>query len=327
MARPVIALIGAGQMGSSHARVISESDEADLGIVIDANAVAAEVLGGASWVRSSTNLRDAAKADGVVIASSTASHVACALPFLDAGKPVFIEKPLAPTLAEVDELLDLARRRDAPLMCGFVERFNAAFRTGAAMLTSTPTHVLTVRHSPPAPRIGSSVVSDMLLHDLDLVLGLFGGESGSLVGSACHTPAGSDYLEIADCSVKFRNGIANMSANRMGQRKVRTITLHSPGQLIEVDLLRQDVTVYRNVSQEMVPTHSGVGYRSSTVIELPFVRHSGEPLSLQFAHFLTLVAGQVDHVAERESIRAPHALAEAIECAATQQLVDCVNAR
>ena len=99
----------------------------------------------------------------------------------------------------------------------------------------------------------------------------------------------------------------------MGQRKVRSLTIHTENQLVEVDLLRQDVTVYRNVSQEMSLSGGGMGYRSSTEIELPFVRHAGEPLTLQFAHFLDLVAGVADNVEGRRQLRPAHVLAGQIE--------------
>jgi hypothetical protein len=72
------------------------------------------------------------------------------------------------------------------------------------------------------------------------------------------------------------------------------------------------VTVYRNVSQEMALTGGGLGYRSSTEIELPFVRHTGEPLTLQFAHFLALVRGTPTTTRSRQ-IRPAHVLADAIE--------------
>ena len=94
---------------------------------------------------------------------------------------------------------------------------------------------------------------------------------------------------------------------------VRSLSIHTGNQLVEVDLLRQDVTVYRNVSQEMALSGGGLGYRSSTEIELPFVRHTGEPLSLQFAHFLALVRGTADHHEERRQIRPAHVLAEQVE--------------
>lgn len=318
MAKPVIALIGAGHMGGSHARVISESSDADLGVVIDRDVTAAESLAGRHWSRVSPVLDDALGADAVVVASSTPSHLECAMPFLEAGVPVFIEKPLAPSLAEVDALLEVAERKDVPIMCGFVERFNAAYSTAAGLLDEAPSHVVTMRHSPPAPRIGSSVVGDLLLHDLDVALNLFAGEEGTLAGAACHRPDGAEYFEIADCSIAFGSGVATLSANRMAQRKIRTLSVHAPHQSIEVDLLRQDVTVYRNMSQEIVRGGGGVGYRAATEIDIPFVRHLGEPLALQFAHFLALVEGRADHATERSRIRPPHVLMNEIEAAGSR---------
>jgi predicted dehydrogenase len=319
MAKPVIALIGAGQMGASHARVIAESNDAALGLVIDQNATAAEKLASQYWARASTDIEAAMGADAVVIAAATASHFACAMPLLEAGKPVLVEKPFAPTLGEVDLMLAAAEKSGSPVMCGFVERFNAAFRTAAAQVASPPTHVMSVRHSPPAPRIASSVVADMLLHDLDVMVRLFGTDDATLVGAACRRPDGMAFLEVADCLLRFPSGMANCSVNRLGQRKVRSITIHADEQLVEVDLLRQAVTVYRNVSQEMMLQDGVVGYRSSTEIDLPFVRHSGEPLALQFAHFLQFVDGRGDAAAERTAIRPAHVLMEAVEQSAQPQ--------
>lgn len=317
MGRPVIALIGAGRMGSSHARIIADSAHADLGVIVDCNKEAAESLGSQHWARVSTSVEDAMAADAVVIAASTASHLACALPLLEAGLPVFLEKPLAPSIHEVDLLLEAAERSDVPLMCGFVERFNAGFRAAADLIDSPPIHLMTVRHSPPAPRIASSVVCDMLLHDLDSAVTLFGGHVPQVVGVAGYRPEGAEFLEIADCSLAFESGMATLSANRMAQRKVRSLAVHTAGQSIDIDLLRQDVTVYRNVSQEMTRGGGGVGYRASTEIEIPFVRHLGEPLALQFAHFIELVAGTKDHDIERNRIRAPHELMSQVERADT----------
>jgi predicted dehydrogenase len=322
MSKPVIGLIGSGQMGSSHARVIAESADADLGVIVDQDPEAAEGLAGRYWARTATELDAAMGVDAVVVATSTAAHLACARPFIEAGIPTFIEKPLAPELAQVDELLDLARAKDVPIMCGFVERFNAAFQTTDGILAGPPTHLVTTRHSPPAPRIASSVVADLLLHDLDVAVNLFDGASAEVVGAACHRPASSRFFEIADCSVSFDTGVATLSSNRIAQRKVRTLTVHTEGQTIDVDLLRQDVTVYRNVSQEMTRGGTGVGYRASTEIDIPFVRHTGEPLALQFAYFLTLINGSGDHDAERERVRPAHALMNEIETRGQRQLDD-----
>jgi len=314
-----IALVGAGQMGSSHARVIAESAVAELAVVIDVNAEAAKRLADRYEALASTDLIDAENCDAVVVAGSTSARMECVQPLVEAGCPLLVEKPFAPTLAQLDLLLGIAADRDVPVMCGFVERFNAAFRTAVQVLDGPPVHLLAIRHSPPAPRIASSVVNDLMLHDLDVAQRLFGHADATLVGSACVRPERSPWNEIADCTVSFgSHGVATLSANRMGQRKVRSLSIYTATQLVEVDLLRQDVTVYRNVSQGMSLSGGGMGYRSSTEIELPFVRHTGEPLSLQFAHFLDLVDGVADHVEERRQIRPAHVLAEQIEASSAR---------
>ena len=333
MSRRRLALVGAGQMGSSHARIIAESPLAELAVVIDVDAEAAKRVAGTFDSVPSTNLADALDCDGVIIAGSTAARMECVLPLLEAGLPMLVEKPFAPTLSELDQLLAIARRSETPVMCGFVERFNAAFRTALQILDGPATHLLAIRHSPAATRITSSVVNDLMLHDLDVAQCVFGDADGVLVGSACVQPSNSKWNEIADCTIAFssssderpderegerhreRHGIATLSANRMGQRKVRSLSIHTATKLVEVDLLRQDVTLYRNVSQEMLPSAGGVGYRSSTEVELPFVRHFGEPLALQLGHFLVLIDGVADPAQELRQIRPAHVFAEQIETA------------
>lgn len=321
MSRRRLALVGAGQMGSSHARIIAESSLAELAVVIDVDAEAAKRVAAAYDSVPSTSLEDAIGCDGVIIAGSTAARMECVLPLLKAGVPMLVEKPFAPTLAELDQLLAVAQQREIPVMCGFVERFNAAFRTALQILDEPATHLLAIRHSPSATRISSSVVNDLMLHDLDVAQRLFGEVPGEVVGSACVRPPTSAWNEIADCTIAFPpapdqpQGIATLSANRMGQRKVRSLTIHTATKLVEVDLLRQDVTVYRNVSQEMLKSGGGMGYRSSTEVELPFVRHHGEPLAMQLGHFLDLIDGVADPVEERRQIRPAHVFAEQIETA------------
>lgn len=315
--RHSLAVVGAGQMGASHARIIAESPLAELAVVIDCDAEAAKRVASSYDSVPSTEIFEAMECDGVVVASGTAARMDCVLPLLRAGIPLLVEKPFAPTLVELDQLLALAKSDNIPVMCGFVERFNAAFRAALQILEEPATHLLAVRHSPPAARITSSVVNDVMLHDLDVAQQLFGDVAGTLVGSACFRPPSSAWNEIADCTIGFGSqGVATLSASRMGQRKVRSLTIHTSAKLIEVDLLRQDVTVYRNVSQEMLKSGGGIGYRSSTEIELPFVRHQGEPLGLQLAHFIDLIDGVADPVAELESIRPAHLFAEQIEASA-----------
>ena len=104
--------------------------------------------------------------------------------------------------------------------------------------------------------------------------------------------------------------IAGLSASRAGQRKVRTLSVMTRTQLIEVDLLRQDITVYQHI--DFPRGNAGPDYRAQTIIDVPFVRHSGEPLALELEHFVALARGEVDMEAERATLLAPHIAAASV---------------
>jgi predicted dehydrogenase len=308
-----LALIGAGQMGSNHARVIAESDQAEIGVVIDTDLDRAERLAARYGGQASSSLGAAANMDAAIVASSTEAHPPIATALIDAQVPLLIEKPLAIDLSDVEMIVKASERQHVPLLCGFVERFNPAVGTGLALLDEPPLHIVTTRHSPPAPRINTSVVIDLLIHDVDLVVRAAGGLTPTTISSASFCPNGQAWPEITDCLLQFASGtIGGLSANRMGQRKVRQMTMLSTTQLVEVDLLRQDVTVYRNVGQELID-QGVLAYRSDTIVDIPYVRHAGEPLALQLKHFVGLVLGDVDPDAERSSLLTPHIVAAEIE--------------
>jgi predicted dehydrogenase len=304
-----IGLIGAGTMGANHARVIAGSPDTTLSVVVDVDVDRACAL--ADGARASDDVEAVSGCDAVVVASPTESHADIALDLLGSGIPLLVEKPLAPDVASVHTMVSASKASDVPLMCGFVERFNAAVMTAAGLLTEPPIHVVSMRHSPPAPRITTSVVFDLLIHDIDLSVRLTGGNQIAAVTCSSWQDPLSGISEVADCSLRFGGGaLATLSASRRSQRKIRSLLLSTSEQLIEVDLLRQDVTVYRNVAQSQIgdaPT-----YRAETVVDIPFVRHAGEPLALQLAHFVGLVRGEVDPEDERESILEPHRAASIV---------------
>ena len=103
-------------MGSSHARIIAGSSTAELAVVIDVDAEAAKRVAGLFDSVPSTNLEDAVDCDGVIIAGSTAARMECVVPLIKAGLPMLVEKPFAPTLAELDQLLLIARHNEIPVM-------------------------------------------------------------------------------------------------------------------------------------------------------------------------------------------------------------------
>lgn len=309
-AGPRISVIGLGQMGSQHARVVAGSDAASLHSVADLDEERARGVADSYGCKWGTGLEAVDGANAVILATPTESHVTDALSLIAAGVPVLIEKPVAEHLADVEQVLGAAADAGIPLMCGFVERHNPAVATAVSLLEDPVNHALALRHSPPADRIKTSVVWDLLIHDIDLALRISGNSAPtSIQSSGWHSPSGS--LEIADCSITHSDGmLATLSASRASQRKVRTWNIASDGQLIELDLLRQNVTVYRGVTQQ---AGSDVGYRAQTVVDIPYVRHGGEPLGLQLDHFVSLLDGRGDVDEERESNLAPHRIASNVE--------------
>lgn len=300
-------------MGSLHIRAIAESEIADLAMVIDsdqARASSTAVEYGVEW---STDPNAAEASDAAIIATPGFSHAEVSLPLLRSGLPVLIEKPLTMDEASCGEIVAQAAIGNTPVMCGFVERFNPVISATLSRLDgSTPLHITATRHSPPNPRADISVVYDLLIHDLDLVIQLSGNQPPARPDPIGWLSRSTGLPEIAACTLRLEDGgIANLSASRAAQRKIREITITTPVEQIELDLMRRTMTVYRHVHHEQSPIDGG--YRADTVIDIPFVRQEGEPLALQLRHFVGLIKGDIDHEAERLSILPSHLLAFDIE--------------
>jgi predicted dehydrogenase len=314
MSRLQVAVVGAGTMGANHARVVTESSRASLGVVIDVDPSRADQLAQRYGVSSSGDATDAIKCDVAILATPTSAHTSTAVRLLEEGIPLLIEKPISTNPEEVDRVCATSKRLSVPIACGFVERFNPVLDATMNLLSEDPIHIVCMRHSPFAPRIGDSVIYDLLIHDIDLALRFMGGREVTKVTAASWSPSIADAAEIADCSLQFAgSGIATLSASRFGQRKLRSVQIFTSTILADLDLLRADLTIYRHVRHEQTDDPRALTYRSETIIDIPFVRHTGEPLARQFDHFLDLVSGRSDPTDEIARIIAPHQLAHRVE--------------
>jgi predicted dehydrogenase len=313
-----IALIGAGAMGSLHARVIAQSEDAELVCVVDPDRNSGEALAErwrSKWVPELDSFRDI---DGVIVAAPTSSHVKWASRALDADTPVLVEKPISDDLLLTEALLAKASARAVPMTCGFLERFNAALCT-TLEIVEAPVFVMTVRHSHHVARIPTGVSYDLLIHDVDLVLRMAGRMPDSLSAhfGYAHPDSPPGTEDVAEATLQFNDGmLATLSVNRISQRKVRTLLVNDLLRLVEVDLVRQDVTVYRHIEGEWLDGQSP-GVRQQTVIDIPVVHNKREPLASQLNHFIALANGQLDAAEELATLRAPHAVvAQVIDYAA-----------
>lgn len=301
-----IALVGAGNMGTNHARVIAQSERASLAYLIDPREEVGRQVAerfGATWLPELPTLTDV---DAVVVAAATEAHFDLAMRVLSQDRPLLIEKPVADSLLRTQEILDEADRRDLPLMCGLLERYNPAVLTARSLLEQ-PLHVMATRHSPYAPRIRTGVAWDLLVHDVDLAINIIGSNPTSVDATLgfFHPDSAPLAEDVAETVLGFENGaIAHVSASRVGQRKIRQLSVYEVDRLIEIDLLRRDVTIYRHISENSVD--DGRGYRQQTVIEIPELITSQEPLTTQFSRFMDVIDGSVDAAAERSTIVASH---------------------
>jgi predicted dehydrogenase len=315
---PAIAVVGAGSMGALHARVVQSSARAELAVVVEPCEEVGRTVAGRFGARWAPDLSGLAGVDAVIVAAATSAHHRIALDVIAAGLPLLVEKPMADSLAAGEEIVASAAAAGLPIMCGLLERYNSAVVT-AARLTRDPVYVSALRHSPYAPRIPTGVAWDLLVHDVDIALGLLGGEPASVDARFGyfhpHSLAGAE--DLAEVQLAFPGGqLASLSASRIGQRKIRSLTISEVDRAIEVDLLRQTVTIYRHVDSEAA-SDDGLGYRQQTVIEIPAIVSLGEPLAVQLSHFVDLVEGAADADAEREAILPAHrVVARALDTAA-----------
>lgn len=301
-------------MGSLHARVISQSVSAELAAIVDPRKSVGGAIAnrfGATWA---PELGSLTGIDGVVIAAATEAHFDLAMTVLEAGVPLLVEKPVADGLEKTLAILDRSAELGVPMMCGLLERFNPAVLTAKALMQS-PVYITATRHSPYAPRIRTGVSWDLLVHDVDLAIGILGSAPTLVTGSLAqfHPDSVAGAEDVAEVVLGFESGgMAQISASRIGQRKVRSLNIHELDRLIEVDLLRRDVTVYHHVSGQAADDQ-GRGYKQQTVIEIPELITSQEPLAAQLEHFVGLIEGSIDADNERRSIEPSHRVVEKLK--------------
>ncbi|MEU3274054.1 Gfo/Idh/MocA family oxidoreductase [Saccharomonospora sp. NPDC006951] len=315
-----VALVGAGEMGAQHARIISTHERTLLTRVVDPRESSGKWLAdrhGCEWHPAIGTLSDV---DAVVLASPTGTHHNQAIDVLSSGKPLLVEKPLSNNFAACLEITEAARRHDVVLMCSLVERYNPAMLT-ARMIIEAPVHVLARRHGPYAPHIRTGVGWDLLVHDADLAIQLFNWQTPekATASSGYFHPASAEGAEdVIEALLAFPSGLAAISASRLGQKKVRALVISELDRTIEIDLLRRDVTIFRHLAHT-ASTPLARGYRQQTIIESPALITAREPLATQFDRFVALLEGRADPSAERQTILPAHrAVASVLESAAAQ---------
>ena len=245
-----VAVIGIGHLGKEHARIYKSLENTEVIGLCDtdpARKERAELLG----VPLLNNYHELiGKVDAVSIATPTFTHYSIAKDFLKAGIHTLIEKPICLKLEEADELLDLARKNNCALQVGHIERHNPGFRRIEEIAKNIRFFEIH-RLGPFTGRINDcGVVLDLMIHDLDIVLGMMKSEvvSFDAVGINVLTP----FEDIANVRMKFKNGaVADMTASRMTFERQRKIRIFQEDAYISLDYEAQSAKIFRKEGGEI----------------------------------------------------------------------------
>jgi predicted dehydrogenase len=242
-----IAVVGVGHLGKHHARILSSMPGVELVAVVDTNKARAEEVAAASHTAPLTDARElAGKVDAITIAVPTEIHRDIALPFLSTGVSALVEKPMARSLAEADDMIAAAAKTGARLAVGHTERFNPAVAV-ARPLVANPRFIEVHRLGVfPERSLDIDVVFDLMIHDLDVILSVVDSPVAGIdaVGVAVLTPK----FDIANVRLRFESGcIANLTASRISRDRTRKIRFFQPDSYVSVDYAAQELEVWRLV--------------------------------------------------------------------------------
>jgi predicted dehydrogenase len=289
-----IAVVGAGQFGQNHCRVVRQSTRAELTAVVD--------IDPARGTMSDYRELDG-KVDAAIVATPTSAHAEIGCWLLEHGIDVLVEKPIAPDMESADRLVAAAERHGRILQVGHLERFNPAVMALEARVT-LPLFFEIHRLSVFSPRaLDVDVILDLMIHDIDIVLNLTRAEPQEIHGAGVSIL--SSKVDIANVRLQFPNGcVANLTASRVSTERVRKLRLFQPRQCISLDYARKELLIFsvggdRQVSFERAPVDTS------------------EPLQLQLEAFLDSVetrnSPKTSGYAARQTLRIAWAILDKIK--------------
>ena len=240
-----IAVLGAGHLGKIHLRLIQEIPDYLLVGFYDPDPATAAAVVESMGIKHYPSIELLMQeVDVVDIVTPTVNHYECAVKALRLSKHVFIEKPLANTLVEAKEMMELAKEANVKVQVGHVERFNPAFKSAVSYIKQ-PMFIETHRLAQFNPRgTDVSVVLDLMIHDIDIVLSTV--KSAIKKISTSGVAVVSDTPDIANARIEFDNGcVANLTASRISLKNMRKTRFFQKDAYISVDFLEKSSEVVR----------------------------------------------------------------------------------
>lgn len=293
-----VAVIGAGMMGKNHLKTYKNLNGVDLvgvyDIFPDACKAAAETFG----IKAFSSLEDVAKeVDAVSVVTTSVTHAEVGEFFLNKGIHCLMEKPLATTEMQCQKLIKAAKKNNVTLLVGHIEQFNPAVEQMHKLLSDTSKICALSAHrmSAASGRITDvDVAMDLMIHDVEVILSLVKSPVVNVQASAVKTktsPKGKDFITAL---LEFENGVtADITASRITQARVRTLSVTTDTNYIDMDFINQSINVHTQgrmpyVNQDEIPDWMHYGLKGS--VEQLFIP-TNQPLQAELNHFMNCVRG------------------------------------
>jgi predicted dehydrogenase len=238
------AVVGTGYFGRFHANHYAKNPRADLVAVVDTDEERARSIAKEFGAEPASDYHDIiGRADAVSLAVPTPAHSAIARDLIDAGLHVLVEKPITDSVESAEAITALAEQKGTVLQVGHIERFSAAYRTLANLITD-PLYFESYRIAPWKERgVEVDVVLDLMIHDIDMIIGLVGSPVSKV--DAVGTPVLGRRIDLANARIKFESGcVANVTASRVSYKTERRMRVFARNQYLSCDLGERRINGY-----------------------------------------------------------------------------------
>jgi len=283
MGKPLrVGVIGVGYLGRIHARIYAGMPDVELIAVVDTDANTARDIADELGCEAASDASALiGRVDAVSVVVPTSSHEAVARPYLDDGIHVMLEKPIAVSVEQGRRIIDSAANSGAILQIGHLERFNSGFKVLAEKVHS-PRFIEVHRLGAFVERATDvDVVTDLMIHDIDLVLHLVPSQLRSV--TAVGTAVITQQVDIANARLEFCNGaVANITASRVSDKRFRRIRVFGDGGYHALDFINQRIDIIK-------PGIAKEGVQFPPLIRESLQVEAAKPLDAELAHFIQTI--------------------------------------
>jgi virulence factor len=295
-----VGVVGTGAMGRHHVRIYDRlPHEVKLVGIFDTNKHLANELAKTYNTKSFNLLTDLLdECDAISVAVPSIYHYEVAMEALKLNKSILIEKPIASSIMEAKEIMNEAKSKGLIVQVGHIERFNPAIIELRKLLIDQKSVGIDIKRlSPFDGRITDvDVIQDLMIHDIDIVLNLFGHNIHEIRAFGKSVFSKNNLIDYAIASIQFNSGvIANLTASRVTQEKIRKLSLTTESSYIDLDYMDKKISIYQWTNMKEDLNLKEATYKQESVVSRVFVPNE-EPLLNELKSFVSSVKNKQEPV-------------------------------